>query len=424
MLFPFTFKFGVPDIINPFAHVSNVSEPTPPLPHKITAYTPPPSFSRKRGWDPAFAEPSMSAITPATSTGYLQLDTPTASRSDDFDEVSAEELPPPTKRRRGLAGSLVSTALSAALIGTAVGLTVYRLWRDRGKDSLSPSLSPSKQSPSTNRTSHDQLPPPPPYSPNAPTTPKSASRKYQHRSGAGISKRSHRYPQSQRSVRTRVHVTAAQSLGPEALFPPAQPEFNVETAPHPVESPCSNGVDDQMDWIGDKLTTLIAEGKRALGREIVVMSDSKEDEVDDGSGAWEDSSASEPESLFKRRTPPRRGSIRRGRREPTSNEPSSSHPVRHTFSASTSALTPSTPPMTPRRTQSQQRHTYGRSLDSTPGRNDVSVTSLWMSGGVETESSSQFESPELRESMERARQKVLSMRGLASKTVGVGSPTP
>jgi len=69
---------------------------------------------------------------------------------------------PPAKRRRTLAGSIVSTALSAALIGTAVGLTVYRLcvlnsirslslfaqpclsWRDRGK-------------------LPDQLPPPPPY---------------------------------------------------------------------------------------------------------------------------------------------------------------------------------------------------------------------------------------------------------------------
>ena len=34
---------------------------------------------------------------------------------------------PPAKRRKGLAGSILSTALSAALIGTAVGLTVYRL---------------------------------------------------------------------------------------------------------------------------------------------------------------------------------------------------------------------------------------------------------------------------------------------------------
>jgi len=34
---------------------------------------------------------------------------------------------PPCKKRRGLAGSIVSTAVNAALIGTAVGLTVYRL---------------------------------------------------------------------------------------------------------------------------------------------------------------------------------------------------------------------------------------------------------------------------------------------------------
>jgi hypothetical protein len=34
---------------------------------------------------------------------------------------------PPTKRRRTLANTIVSGALNAALIGTAVGLTVYRL---------------------------------------------------------------------------------------------------------------------------------------------------------------------------------------------------------------------------------------------------------------------------------------------------------
>ena len=41
-----------------------------------------------------------------------------------------------------------------------------------------------------------------------------------------------------------------------------------------------------MDWIGDKLAQLIEEGKRALGREIVVMSEVQEDEVDDCSGNW------------------------------------------------------------------------------------------------------------------------------------------
>ncbi|KAF8643186.1 hypothetical protein AX16_009177 [Volvariella volvacea WC 439] len=47
-------------------------------------------------------------------------------------------------------------------------------------------------------------------------------------------------------------------------------------------------VEEQMDWIGDKLSVLIEEGKRALGREVVVMSECKEDEVDDGLGGWVD----------------------------------------------------------------------------------------------------------------------------------------
>lgn len=47
--------------------------------------------------------------------------------TDDVFILLRVELPPPAKRRRGLAGSIVSTAISAALIGTAIGLTVYRL---------------------------------------------------------------------------------------------------------------------------------------------------------------------------------------------------------------------------------------------------------------------------------------------------------
>jgi hypothetical protein len=41
-----------------------------------------------------------------------------------------------------------------------------------------------------------------------------------------------------------------------------------------------------MDWIGGKLAELIEQGKRALGQEVVVMCDAKEDEVDDNTGAW------------------------------------------------------------------------------------------------------------------------------------------
>ena len=60
-----------------------------------------------------------------------------------------------------------------------------------------------------------------------------------------------------------------------------------------------------MDWIGDRLSQLIEEGKKALGKEVVVIADSKEDEVDDGSGLWEDSDGGEfgsPTSRYGRRS--------------------------------------------------------------------------------------------------------------------------
>jgi hypothetical protein len=51
-----------------------------------------------------------------------------------------------------------------------------------------------------------------------------------------------------------------------------------------------------MDWISDKLSMLIEQGKKALSCEIVVMSDAAEDEVDDASGAWEEQDLDEDEA--------------------------------------------------------------------------------------------------------------------------------
>lgn len=154
---------------------------------------------------------------------------------------------PPAKRRRGLAGSIVSTAFSAAVIGTAVGLTVYRLWatlssqhcflshsifnswRDRGKEP-------------------EQLPPPPyqagdwtPESQTKPTTsvhvtPATPRRRTRHAVGSA-SKRT-----TPRKARTRVpHATSRSTspyLAPQPIFAPVQPEFNFapeESDPNPVE---------------------------------------------------------------------------------------------------------------------------------------------------------------------------------------------
>jgi hypothetical protein len=51
-----------------------------------------------------------------------------------------------------------------------------------------------------------------------------------------------------------------------------------------------------MDWISNKLSTLIEQGKKALSHEIVIMSDAAEDEVDDASGAWEEQDLDEDEA--------------------------------------------------------------------------------------------------------------------------------
>ena len=41
-----------------------------------------------------------------------------------------------------------------------------------------------------------------------------------------------------------------------------------------------------MDSMSQRLAMLIEEGQRALGREVVILSEAQEDEVDDGSDQW------------------------------------------------------------------------------------------------------------------------------------------
>ncbi|KAF8966240.1 hypothetical protein BDZ97DRAFT_1808380 [Flammula alnicola] len=279
----------------------------------------PAPISRKRGWEP---DPSpnwsTTSLTLASTSGYL--DTPAKYRemaaanansqaygvggneditmSDEHqlrynDNRHAEEDMPPLKKRRGLVGSIISTAVSAALIGTAVGLTVYRLWRDRGKDA-------QIQAP---LAQHNELPdpasqpPPPPYQENewrpleqpaairvAPPTPRSAAKK--------------RRPATTAPKRPVVyHATRRSRPIPVASAPPVQPEFDFGRE---EEERVQSVVEDKMDWIGDKLSMLIEQGKRALNTEVVVMSDAKEDEVDDGTGSWEEDDDNDDEFASRR----------------------------------------------------------------------------------------------------------------------------
>ncbi|KAF7336687.1 hypothetical protein MVEN_02103700 [Mycena venus] len=439
MPFPFTFKLPVPGL-NPFSSPNETSSeaPKPPSnlgftsqspdqprsrparPNNINQRRPSPSpspappLSRKRGWDPSLAEPSQSAATLASSNGYL--DTPAKYRDvmvarqsgDEFEledmtvSVSGvclfitiiitiirrrmEYLPPPAKRRRGLAGSIVSTAVSAALIGTAVGLTVYRLWRDRGKD-----------------PEPDQLPPPPyqkgewtpVQQPKAieitPPTPTITPRRRKVRPGAGASATKRR-----NHVRPRIHGRAFSP--PSSTMSPPRTPFD---GSNPMEDD-GTAVEDKMDWIGDQLSILIQEGQKALGREIVVKSDAREDEVDDGCGVWEEEE--EAVSTKSLADPPRTRPHYHGRpllgsergqgisllRPPSyASRPSSASPRASRFEFASASL----PSSATRWRSDAPGNTRGMSAESLHAGPDEEET---------------YESPELKESMARARARLLA----------------
>ena len=169
-----------------------------------------------------------------------------------------------------------------------------------------------------------------------------------------------------------------------------------------------------MDWIGDKLSMLIEQGKRALGTEVVVMSDSKEDEVDDGSPGWEEEDNDQPRTLS------RSGSVKHLKRPRSILPPSFNIPIPHAStsspkrsiydSAPTNSFVPSSAPAnytTPRKT-----HSRGISYESGVG---LGLNSASRNGALITSSSfvddpSSWESPEIREGMEKARSRYFERR--------------
>lgn len=391
MPFPFTFKISVPGLSNPFTAQSVSAAPLDRSrnlgrPHRRpspTASLPPAAFlSRKRAWVPSVPEASCSTSTfTSTASGYLAPPSakwhmvPNRNRDESQRTVEAisAELPP-AKRRRTFAGSVVSAALNAAVVGTAVGLTVYRLWRNRGKEIESlppPPYDQGEWTPEAPRQQHTiqaiQAPP---------ATPRSRKTRQSHTPT----------PSKRLNTRRRPHIRAHAYTPPPcsspALLSAPQPEFDFGHHNCEDEIP----VEDQMDWIGDKLTMLIEEGKKALGREVVVMSDAREDEVDDGMGGWEE----EPSTSISRS-----GSLRRAKK-PRNILPPSSCP---------------TPPLasSPRMagfSYSQSSHSAG--IPITPPRTTRAVSVDSHSSYREDETA--WESPELRESMEKARARFLKNR--------------
>ncbi|KAJ6494898.1 hypothetical protein C8R47DRAFT_1117738 [Mycena vitilis] len=421
-MFPFTFKLAVPGL-NPFSSPTE-TPPQPPstvgsisqspdefrsrplrptnISHRRPSPSPSPApHSRKRGWDPSLAEPSQST-TLTSSSGYL--DTPAKYRDmvahqsgDEFEmedmAVSVSDLPPPAKRRRGLAGSIVSTAVSAALIGTAVGLTVYRLWRDRGKDAEPEQLPPppyqkGEWTPSQQPQAIEITPPTPSMTPRR--------RKVRHGASAASANKRHNH-------RARPRISGRAFSPTSNGMAPARPPFS----PNAVEDDEPAAVEDKMDWLGDQLSMLIQEGQKALGREIVIKSDSREDEVDDGCGVWEEEEGGYDEefggpssyrnSLSRSSSPRQRKRPRNLTLAPPSyaSRPPSASPRTSRFEF-TSASLPSSAGARGGWRSEAPRDARGMSTESLHSGRDEEGT---------------WESPELKESMARARARLLGMRG-------------
>jgi len=178
-----------------------------------------------------------------------------------------------------------------------------------------------------------------------------------------------------------------------------------------------------MDWIGSKLSSLIEEGKKALGKQVVVMSEVKEDEVDDGSGEWveeEDGDefgrnsrsrgrstvSSRSGSMSRKRAPATlvaSGSLSRRAGAGMSIHPS---PYGGSVSASSSA--------SPRRGQ------FAMNMNADAGLPSSLPININAPTGSLYEAPESWESPEVRESMERARARARERRAQQAQG-GLGS---
>ena len=150
-----------------------------------------------------------------------------------------------------------------------------------------------------------------------------------------------------------------------------------------------------MDWMGGRLAQLIDDGQKALGKEVVVMSEVQEDEVDDGNGNWEEEADADiPLSGAERSVSVRR----RGRHRTPGAAPSTSYFL--------------PPPASPRRQPFSTAHlSQSCSAIPIPGRgpHDYSTDATGLSSSFR-EDESHWQSPELRESMEYARAAYLRNR--------------
>ncbi|PVG01910.1 hypothetical protein CPB86DRAFT_794564 [Serendipita vermifera] len=318
---------------------------------------------------------TYTSITPDEHAGSRYRDVP--ERQGDYGEDDDYMSQRPAKRQKtGIAETIISTAISVALVSTAVGYTAYKLWRDRGKPSTieapreqDKELKEDAEDSYTARTPPRQhqkrrprldeggslrtsglVSPPPPYSylreeadedgyvvspSRAAGSSKRAGHHHKNRPGLGYDtfdtqrasvKLSSPIKHSRggsggggyvkvtpkRSTMAKVHrklggtsglLPASTSVGDGSSSLATRLEAE-ETAVSPSSSISrskplwkeDDGLDEdsqlelQMDWMSERLRGLIADGQKALGREIVLPEHERPDVgiVDDGDGGWVD----------------------------------------------------------------------------------------------------------------------------------------
>jgi hypothetical protein len=274
-------------------------------------------------------------------------------------------------------------------------------WKGKGKQSEAPPpyepgewVQPTPEPNSDKTRSFVPVPEPDPcdYPETNTTSPSLRQRRPRHVAGRRTAPR-------HRKVPTRTQPAHAHTINfspPPPSHAPIPPEFNFASPAMEEDTEADPSESDQMDWIGDRLSRLIEEGKRALGKEIVVMSESKEDEEDDGSGQWIEEDGQLPSS--------------------------SSGTFRHSRSKRPRSITVSSPPpqytskqTTPRTPQTGRFESQPGSAVSSPGRRSragsVESARSWTTTHHEDESA--WQSPDLREAMERARQSYLQRKQMS-----------
>ncbi|KZV80141.1 hypothetical protein EXIGLDRAFT_756465 [Exidia glandulosa HHB12029] len=301
----FAFTFNVPTIPNPFSIQQAPVKPEDELEEDMGNVLDRNPRPRKRAWMPVGGASSTASLAVSSATSEpAYMDTPSkyldavasASGPGDDDDEGERELGPPMKKRRTIADSIVSTALSAALIGAAVGIAAYRVWRDRGKSSQA------------GQETDDKHAPPPPYHPGdwvsvTPSQPVPGGAASQHHTlpkAARRTRRTHAAGASSSHRRKPSHLTvhahsSRRTTPPPPSVSPRRSHFSPASMSMSVSDAGSEATefDEHVDWMGSQLSRLIAEGKRALGQEVVLPSDpSAPDETsaddEDDQDAWED----------------------------------------------------------------------------------------------------------------------------------------